>query len=161
MFRRILVPLDGTDEAAAALPAAVDLARRYGAALLLLDMVPTADAQAGLAVDVASGALTDPSVFGAEVSARRSAAEGYLQAVADELAGQGLDVSYAAGTGSAAEGIVETAREQQVDLIVMATHARGGLGRLVFGSVTGHVLRNAHVPVLAVPPGWTLPEGTG
>ena len=153
MFQRILVPLDGSEESTAAVPVAAELARRLGAALLLLEMVPTAGATLGLAADVASGALTDPQLYGAEVAAREQVAEGYIAAVAEELAGQGLDVAYAVGSGSASAGIVEAARSEAADLIVMATHARGGLGRLVFGSVTDQVLRHSHVPVLAIPPG--------
>lgn len=152
MFTRILVPLDGTDEARAALPVAAELARRFGAVMLLLEMVPTGDATLGMAANVASGALTDPSVYGAEVDARERAAEGYIAAVAQEWAQQGLDVSYSVGVGSESAGIVEAARTEAADLIVMATHARSGLGRLVFGSVTDEVLRRAHVPVLAIPP---------
>ena len=152
MFSRILVPLDGSDEAAAALEIAKGIARRFSSSLLLLEMVPTTGATLGLASDVASGALTDPQLYQAEVAARESAAEGYIDAVAQELAEQGLDVSYAVGTGNEGAGIVEAARREDVDLIIMATHARGGLGRLVFGSTTDHVIRNAHIPVLAIPP---------
>lgn len=151
MFTRILVPLDGTDEAAAALPVATELARRLGSALLLLAMVPTADARLGLATDVASGALTDPAVYGAEVRARSQAAEGYVAAVAQQLADEGLSASYAIGTGDPGDGIVAAAREQGVDLILMATHGRSGLARLLFGSTTDDVLRHAGIPVLAVP----------
>lgn len=152
MYRRILVPLDGSDEARVALPVAVELAQRFGASLLLLQMVPTGDATIGLAADVASGALGDPGVCNAEVEAREQIAQGYVSAVADELAATGIEVSYAVGTGGESRGIVEAAQREGVDLIVMATHARSGLGRLVFGSVTDAVLRGARVPVLAIPP---------
>lgn len=153
MFRKILVPLDMSDESRAALPFAAGLARQFDARLLLLDMVPTGGATLGLAADVASGALADPRVYNASVDAREQAAEGYIAAVAEELTAQGLDVAYAVGAGQEGAGIVDAARAQDVDLIVMATHARGGLGRLVFGSVTDDVIRRSHVPVLAVPVG--------
>ena len=153
MFQRILVPLDGSEESTAAVPVAAELGRRLGAALLLLEMVPTADAHLGLAADVASGALTDPTLYGAEVSAREQAAEGYVAAVADELAAQGLDVSYSVGVGSESAGVVEAVRAQGVDLVVIAAHTRSGLGRLFGGSAVDGILRAAGVPVLAVPPG--------
>ena len=153
MFSTILVPLDGTDEAGAALPVAIDLARRCGATLLLLEMVPTRVATLALAADVASGAMTDPKVIDAEVTAREQAAEGYLSALAEQLAADGLDARYAVGTGGEGEGIIAAARREGADLIVMATHARGAVGRLVFGSVADHVTRHAHIPVLVVPPG--------
>lgn len=153
MFRKILVPLDGSDEAAAALPLACGLARQFGASLLLLEMVPTTDATLGLVADAASGAMTDPTVFEEVVEAREQVAEGYISGVADQLSAEGLDVSFAVGTGSESKGIIEAARREGVDLIVMATHARTGLGRLVFGSVTDYVIRHVHIPVLVVPPG--------
>jgi nucleotide-binding universal stress UspA family protein len=152
MFSRILVPLDGSAEATSALDIARGIAMRFQSSLLLLEMVPTAGATLGLASDVASGALTDPALYQAGVTARESAAEGYVGAVAQELTEQGFDVSYAVGVGNEGAGIVEAAQREGVDLIVMATHARGGLGRLVFGSTTDHVIRHAHVPVLAIPP---------
>ena len=152
MFRRILVPLDGSDEAATAVPVAAELARRFGAAVLLLEMVPTAGASLALAADTASGAMTDPNVIATAVEAREQVAEGYVSAVAEQLAGQGLDVSYSVGQGSEGAGFAEAARRENVDLIVMATHARGALGRLVFGSVTDDVVRHTTVPVLTVPP---------
>jgi nucleotide-binding universal stress UspA family protein len=152
MFEKILVPLDGSDEAATALPVATALARQFGASILLLEMISTGGATLALAADVASGAMTDPGVIQTEVTAREQAAEGYISAVAESLAGEGLDVSYAVGRGSEGEGIAEAAAHEGVDLIVMATHARGTLGRLVFGSVTDDVIRHTTVPVLAIPP---------
>jgi nucleotide-binding universal stress UspA family protein len=152
IFTKVLVPLDGSDEAATALPVAAAVARRFGASVLLLEMVPAGDARLGLVADAASGAMTDPHVFEDVVEARQHVAEGYVSAVAEELSAQGLDVSFAIGTGSEGRGIVEAAHREGVDLIVMATHARGVLGRLVFGSTTDYVIRNAHIPVLVVPP---------
>lgn len=152
MFTKILVPLDGSDDAAAAVPVAAELARGFGASLLLVEMVPTGRATLALAADVASGAMTDPELINADVEAREQAAEGYVSAMAEQLAAQGLDVSYAVGRGSEEGGIVQAAHDEGVDLIVMATHARGPLGRLVFGSITDDVVRHTTIPVLAVPP---------
>jgi nucleotide-binding universal stress UspA family protein len=152
MFGRILVPLDGSDEAASAVPFAAELARRFGSTILLLEMVRTTGTTLALAADAASGAMTDPHVIATEAEAREQAAEGYVSAVAEQLAGQGLDVSYTVGEGREGAGIADAAKREKVDLIVMATHARGTLGRLVFGSVTDDVVRHTTIPVLAVPP---------
>lgn len=151
MFQRILVPLDGTDQAAAALPVATELARRFGAALLLLEMVPERREALGLAADVASGAMTDPNVFGAQVTAREAVAESYISAVAEQLTADGLDARFAIGTGDEDKGIIQAAIREQVDLIVMATQPRRGLGRLLFGSTTDDVVHHSPVPVLVVP----------
>jgi nucleotide-binding universal stress UspA family protein len=114
--------------------------------------VRTTGASLALAADTASGAMTDPNVIATELEAHEQAAEGYVSAIAEQLAGEGLDVSYAVGQGGEGAGIAEAARREQVDLIVMATHARGALGRLVHGSVTDDVVRHTTVPVLTVPP---------
>lgn len=151
MFRRILVPLDGGEGAREALPYAVEVARRFGSAVLLVQVAPSGDAAIGLAANIASGGLGDSSLYGAEVEARRQVAESYIAAVAQELAAQGLDVAHTVGVGSESAGIIEAAIEGGADLIVMATHAHTGLGRLLFGSVTDQVIRHAGVPVLAVP----------
>jgi nucleotide-binding universal stress UspA family protein len=153
MFQKIVVPLDGTDAAARALPYAVELARRFGATLVLVDVVPTRDATLALAADIASGAMTDPTLIAAEVSARETAARGYITAVAEDLAGKGLQVSTVIGQGEEGPGVVDVARRAGADLIVLAAHGHGPLGRLVFGNVTESVLHHSPVPVLVVPPG--------
>ncbi len=152
MFRTILVPLDGTDAAARALPYAVELARRFGAALVLVDVVPTRDTTLALAADIASGAMTDPALIAAERSARQTAARGYISGVAEELAAQGVQVSGVVAQGVEGRGVVEVARREGADLIVMAAHGHGPLGRLVFGDVTEDVIHRSPVPVLVVPP---------
>ena len=151
MFQRLLVPLDGSDEAAIAIPVAREVAQRFGAAILLVQMVEAGATTMAMAADVASGAMTDPNLITAELDARETIAEGYIGAVADQLAAEGLAVAWTVGTGADGAGIVEAASVGGADLIVMATHARSGLSRLFFGSVTEHVLRHAGIPVLAVP----------
>lgn len=153
MFTRILVPLDGTDSSMTALPVAKEMARRLGASLLLLEMVPVRGATMALVTDVASGAMTDPHVIETAVDVRETAAAGFVSAVAEELAGEGLDVSYTTGRGDEDEGIVQAAHDQGADLIVMASHRRGALQRLFSGSVTDDVVHHAGIPVLVVPAG--------
>jgi acetoin utilization protein AcuB len=133
--RRILVPLDGSTLAEAALPRAADLARRSGAGLYLLR-----------AVEVATFPGVDPTE--AQVRAVREA-EGYLADVQQRLVKAGhADVETSAWYGPAAYAIVEAARTRDVDQIVMTTHGRSGLGRLVLGSVAESVLRGTTTPVL-------------
>ena len=153
MFTRLLVPLDGSDTSMAALPVARAIARQFGASLLLLEMVPVRGANMALATDVATGAMTDPNVIQTEIEVREQAAEGFVSAVAEELSGEGLDVSYATGVGDEDDGIIQAARDQRIDLIVMASHRRGFLSRLVSGSVTDDVVHQSRVPVLVVPAG--------
>ena len=134
---KILVPLDGSMLAEAALSTALDLAGKDGATLGLLR---------------AAEASTLPGIDAvrAQITAIREAEE-YLAAVAKRLADKGIGrVETHVWYGPAAAAIVEAAAAQKADLIVMCTHGRSGLGRLVLGSVTESVLRGTTVPILVV-----------
>jgi len=138
--KTILVPLDGSTLAEAALPPAIDLARERGARLILLR-----------ATEAHGSPLADPAE--AQVTAVRGA-EAYLAGVrtrihAAELPAVDTSVWY----GPPADAIVEAARFRSVDLIVMSSHGRSGLGRLVLGSVAETVLRATAVPILLIRPG--------
>ena len=80
-------------------------------------------------------------------------AEAYVQGVAQRLRTEGMkDVETSVWYGAPAFAIVEAARAQRVDLIVMTSHGRGGLGRAVFGSVAESVLRGTTTPILVLRP---------
>ena len=137
MYRTILVPLDGSPLAERALSHAEALAARGGGQLVLVRAA--AVHHFGVANDV---------------EAERAAvaeAERYLAATAERF-DECLKVEQAVYYGGAAEGILAEARMRGADLLVMATHGRSGLGRLLYGSVADEVLRHAPVPALLVPP---------
>lgn len=130
----ILVPLDGSPLAEAALPKAREMAELSGARLLLLRA-----AQAHNLPGV------DPT--NAQVKVVQEAEE-YLARVGDRLAAQGFkQVECSVWYGSAPYAIVEAARLYKADLIVMTTHGRSGLGRLILGSVAESVLRGTNTPI--------------
>ena len=136
-IERVLVPLDGSLLAEAAIPAALDLGRGMLPKLMLLraaeaHMLPGADP-------------TDAQV------AVVSEAESYLAAAAGRLAKRGVtDVETSVWYGPAAASIIEAASLKKADLIVMSTHGRSGLGRLILGSVTESVLRSTTTPICIV-----------
>jgi len=136
-FGKILVPLDGSILAEAALWKAVEIAD--GATISLLraaeaDTLPGADSPE------------------AQVAALRKAQE-YLRRIVKRLEGKGTSrVEAHVWYGPPASAIVGVARTEKVDLIVMATHGRSGLEHLVLGSVTESVLRGTPVPILVVRP---------
>jgi nucleotide-binding universal stress UspA family protein len=134
---KILVPLDGSILAEAALPAACSIAVRDGATISLLR-----------AAEVMT--LPGADTIEAQVKAIQEA-EDYLAGVVELLAAKSIDrVETHVWYGPAAASIVEAAAAQKIDLIVMSTHGHSGLGRLVFGSVTESVLRGTRVPILIV-----------
>lgn len=144
MLTTILVPLDGSELAARAVPLASRIARAAGAQLLLVRATVDFD---------------DSMVSRAELWKATHARERIDQIVAaDELAGiakqireSGLTVSTFVRPGPAADIILEAANAHRAGLIVMSTHGRGGLGRWLYGSVADQVLRHTTVPVLLVP----------
>jgi nucleotide-binding universal stress UspA family protein len=140
-IKKILVPLDGSERSEQALPPALALAQQCDAELLLL----RAMAYHQMSVyDPMGYALAWPE----EVTGRLQAeAEAYLQRHQQRLAAAAVDVRTLVITGDEAGLIVDTAAAEGVDLIVMATHGRTGVGRWVFGSVTARVLEEAACPV--------------
>jgi nucleotide-binding universal stress UspA family protein len=92
-------------------------------------------------------AMLDPQPL---MEAEQSAAAEYLRDWSDRLSAKGYTVEYEHPAGHASAVIVERARQIGVDLIVMTTHGRSGLGRLIMGSVTEAVLRHTPCPVLVV-----------
>jgi nucleotide-binding universal stress UspA family protein len=135
-FRTVLVPLDGSPLSEQALPAAVAVAERSGARLVLLEV---AVASIATRVDQASG---QPRTV--DLAAQ------YLAAIADRLRGQ-AEVDSVERHGEPGDEIVAESRRQGADLIVMSTHGRSGLGRWLYGSVADHVLGHASIPILLVP----------
>jgi nucleotide-binding universal stress UspA family protein len=134
-LERILVPLDGSSLAEAALATAVEKARASGARLLLL-RAAQAHTLPGM----------DPTE--AELKAVREA-ETYLAEVQARLARAGTpDVETTVWYGPSAVAIIEAAEFRKVGLIVMTTHGRTGLGRLILGSVAESVLRGSVTPIL-------------
>lgn len=131
---RILVPLDGSSLAELALSRATDLARPAGATVMLVRAA------------AAHAIVGDPTE--AQVLAVREGEE-YLGRVAARLRAEGFEkVETSVWYGPAAPAIVEAARLGRVDLIVMSSHGRSGLGRLILGSVAESVLRGTNVPIL-------------
>jgi nucleotide-binding universal stress UspA family protein len=129
----VLVPLDGSRLAETVLEPAIGFARD-GAKIVLLRAAE------------APSTLSD--VVAAQVDAMREA-EHYLGGVATRIRAAGAsDVETSVWYGEPAEAIADAARHRKADLIVMSTHGRSGLGRLVLGSVAETVLRATSTPIL-------------
>ena len=141
-IKKILFPTDFTEGALAAMPYVADLAASYGAKLYLLHVIYDMSASTGLHVphislnamyeEMQKGAEKEIGDFGAEMSVKLK------------------DVETRVLRGVPYEEILKFARENGVDLIVMGTHGRSGLDRVIFGSTAEKVVRNAECPVLTV-----------
>ena len=152
MYTHLLVPVDGSAAAEAALPHVRALAERFGARVTIVRVTVAPET---LIMETSMGApgapdagpLIDPTPV---VEAEHEEATEYLEHLRDRLQSGGLQVTMDVEEGAPAHTIVDRARALGADLIVMSTHARGGLGRLVWGSVADSVLRHTPCPVLLV-----------
>lgn len=144
MIERILLPTDGSDHAAGALDAAVDLAERYGASLHLLfvvdtDMLPTSSGTMSLSTEDLTSLV--------EASGHEA-----VETLAEEVEGRGIEVTTEVRqAASAVDGIHAAIEEHGIDAVVMATHGRSGMDRVLLGSVTDRILRTSDALVLVVP----------
>lgn len=150
-FERVLVPLDGSDLAEAAVPLATDLVQRTGAVLALARVaevypVPTAGAAATLPHPGDEELLAELS----EQSERK--ARYYLESVAQDLCQLGYEATWEVRVGRPATELQRVVESIQADLVVMSTHGRGGVRRWALGSVTTELVLSGVAPVLVIPP---------
>jgi nucleotide-binding universal stress UspA family protein len=138
MYKRVVVPLDGSPIAEGMLRFIVDIAGPLDLEVVLLRVVRPEPPQ------VVEGLR---QLIVEDVEGRMAEAREYLAPFATELSARGVRVRSEARRGEPVQEIVEGAREVGADLIAMTTHGRSGLGRLLFGSVAEAVLRQAEIPV--------------
>jgi nucleotide-binding universal stress UspA family protein len=141
MYKKILVPLDGSELAKKALDHAEKLAKTFDAEIILFQVVPFMPIYG-------SPELVTPLIVDEK---QKEAAERYLANIAEEMKKRGHKVSTMVRTGQqVAVEIIDFTKEIGVDLIVMCTHGRSGITRWVLGSVAHKVLTRAETPILLI-----------
>ncbi len=131
-FRRILVPLDGSELSAQVLPLVSSVARLYGSEVVLLTVVEPPATEYPMNVVVMN----------------EQEAQGLLEGYAKRLAG--IPVRTRTVVGLAASSVLDVAEWEKADLVAMTTHGRSGLSRWAFGSVAEKVVRKCTCPLLVV-----------
>ncbi len=176
MFSKVLVPMDGSELGEGVLPYVTELAKSHGSSVLFLSvlgaggirtakqLIPgdpmiqgSGDQREGfMVVDAQPEASESPGTYASQLEelAQEEAAAS-LRSVVERMEGEGVQAEAMATFGRPEAEIVATAERQQCDLIVMATHARGTLGRLLLGSVTEKVINSSPIPTLVVNPSAT------
>ncbi len=144
-FKRILAPTDFSEPSYEALDLAVELAQHFGAELYLLHVVPPLHV-------VPVPVNVEIPLYEMEM---REAAQRSMQELIEQRIPKEMTVFSSVIWGDPADEIIAYQKEKEVDLIVIATHGRGGWKRFVFGSVTEKVVRHPTCPVLTV----NAPEG--
>ena len=141
MYKKILVPLDGSELAKKALDHAEKLAKTFDAEIILFEVVPFMPIYG-------SPELVTPLIVDEK---QKEAVERYLANLAEEMKERGYKVSAMVKIGQqVAVEIIDFAKEIGVDLIVMCTHGRSGITRWVLGSVAHKVLTRAETPILLI-----------
>jgi nucleotide-binding universal stress UspA family protein len=138
MYKRAVVPLDGSAVAETILPFILEIAGPLDMEVVLLRVVQP------LPPIVVEGSRP---VVAEAVEAQQLDAEEYLAALAAELRDKGVRAETRVRRGVPTDEILAGARESKADLVAMTTHGRSGLGRLLFGSVAEDVLRHSDIPV--------------
>jgi nucleotide-binding universal stress UspA family protein len=151
-YRRLVVPLDGSELAEQALPHAEVLAQMTGAPLHLVRVIdPLTLGEAEI-----TALYAGVRAFQELLEEERIAARNYLERIEGDLRDRRQAVTIESRQGPAAPELLATA--QPGDLLVMATHGRGGLERWFLGSVAEAVVRRSVVPVLLVRAAATAPD---
>jgi nucleotide-binding universal stress UspA family protein len=146
MYRKVLVPLDGSCRAESVLPLASRIARAHDAEILLAHVVPKS-----AFVDSRTEQVSDLCAQLSVHNERR--AHGYLDELSRKLRADGLTVTtILAPNGDARAELRRLAIEQQIDLIVLSSHGQSGLTDMPCGSVTEYLATHAPVPMLIVRP---------
>lgn len=137
MYSQIMVPLDGSKFAEAALPLALALSKKTGAAVRLVTVIEPVPAFA----------------YEDWASSAEAWTKEYLAKLSDEIAGfAGGPISSVVLTGTVVDGLQKEAVARKVDLVVMASHGRGPVSRVWLGSVADRFVRQADRPVLLIRP---------
>ena len=143
MYKRILIPTDGSEITSKAVQTAIELAKVAGASLVTLSVKEPFPYSA-----ISEMQPTPPQEF---FDAQERIAAARVKAVTDAAATGGVKCSgYTVEALHPWEAIVDHAKQQNCDLIVMASHGRRGLAALMLGSETQRVLVHTQLPVLVV-----------
>ena len=139
MFKRVIVPLDGSPLAEGIMPFLLDIAGPLDLEIALVQVIAPLPPPI---VDPVS-----PAVVIDDIAARTEDARTYLATIASGLRARGVRVTTDARVGDVVSVILAAAKTAGADLIAMTTHGRSGFGRVLFGSVAEAVLRRSSVPV--------------
>ena len=145
MFKRIVIPVDGSETANKALVVALQMARETGGSVRIIHVIE--------GTNYSSHAMQTESFVGDTMNSIRNAA----QKILDEALALAQPYGVATDTklfdtfdGRLADAVGNAATDWQADLIVVGTHGRRGIGRILMGSGAEQIMRQAPIPVLVI-----------
>ncbi len=156
MFNKILIPLDESPLSEQALPVAIEMAKQFKSELILLQAVPPVTMTI---TDLGGSGMENPTMTTLAIENARAleannvkAATVYIERKVQEARSAGIKVSPSVFNDTPAKAILDVCKNEGVDLIIITTHGRSGLGRAIVGSVADHVIRHAGIPVMVIRP---------
>jgi nucleotide-binding universal stress UspA family protein len=144
MYRRIMVPLDGSKMAECVIPHVETVAKLSNASVELVHVIEPVElpTRGGLALSVDDLKQIEEH--------SKQEAENYLREIVGRLKSAGIKSHSKLLTGKAADSLVDYIQENNFDLVIMATHGRSGISRWFWGSVADKILYSSQIPVLLV-----------
>jgi len=150
MYKKILVALDGSPLAEKGIESAVATAKQNpGSKLVLLTILE----MSALGEGITYGGLAYNQLQSQVNQTLEEGSRKYMDNLVSKFKGEFIDMQVEIGRGGAAEGIVNYAEKNQIDLVVITTRGRSGLGKFFLGSVASKVISTSPVPILVIPPG--------
>jgi nucleotide-binding universal stress UspA family protein len=143
MYHKILVPLDGSKRADRILPHVEELAKRFKAKIIFLQVV-----EYKAVTSTPEGAFINVSEQ--ELDQAKKQAEAHLKGIQGEFRGKNIESRTHVTYSPVVEGIINMASQEGVDLIALASHGRGGLSRVFYGSVAAGLLHRVDRPLLII-----------
>jgi nucleotide-binding universal stress UspA family protein len=142
MYKKILVPLDGSKRSEMILPHVQDLASRYQATVIFLMALEYTFATG------VEGAFIEFNEK--DFNRKQDEVKSYLKKIADKFTKEKIEAETRIASGPAVAAIIETASKDNVDLIAMTSHGGGSLSRVFYGSVASGVLNRVDRPLLVI-----------
>lgn len=144
MYKKILVPLDGSSLAECVLPHIEAIAKPKGSHVDLISIIEPVDIPTRGKI-----ALSEEDLKRLDAEVKQETIE-YLDGIVERLTKYGVEANAVIIYGKPAEALIEYASSNHIDLLIMATHGRSGITKWFWGSVTDKVLRAIHIPVLLI-----------
>ncbi len=144
--QRVLVATDTSPASHAAEQAGIELAVQNGASLIFVSVIDP------------SRLMLPGGIFHTRVDQVRAGRETEVARIVDEARRQGVSAQFLIWEGDPGDSIIEAADAEHADVIVVGSHARGAVGRLLLGSVSAHVVDHGRRPVVVVRPGQRLDD---
>lgn len=141
-IRKILVPTDGSEDSEKALNAAKNMAEKFESQIILLNVIQ-------LYNDYSNVSIQHCNILTDDIKSIQKISEELLEADKRKL--KNLNVKTIFVIGHPADKIISIAADENVDLIIMATHGMGKVKRFLMGSVTNNVVHHSKIPVLVIP----------